>query len=96
MDNATRPSHTRGEQCEKCVYDAWQNASLHMMVMDFTKPSVAKKQETEMQRKGSVRKAFGTLRESFRSQTRKEEVEASNHPKLTKRQNASGRRLWRN
>jgi hypothetical protein len=66
------------------------------MAMDFTRlkftekeECVAKKREMEMHRKGSVKKAFGTLRESFRSQSPKEEVEASI------RQNASVRRIWR-
>lgn len=74
MNTITKPNHMRGEQCEKCVFDAWQNASLGMVTIDFarlklksTKESIVREKGAEDRRKVSVRKVFGNLRESFRS-----------------------------
>lgn len=101
MDSVTRPAHKRGEHCENCVFDAWQNASLSMMAMAFTKIKLketeehnVKEKKAEKQKSASVRKAFGSLRESFRSQNRRED-EALERPQPTRSHNVSARRIWR-
>ncbi|KAF3035297.1 hypothetical protein E8E12_002947 [Didymella heteroderae] len=101
MDNVTRPSHRRGEHCEKCIVDAWQNASLRMMTMDFSKLETAgrekdnAKKDRKKQRCVSGKKAFGSLRESFQSRSRREEAGMPEPPKSAKRQDVSARRIWR-
>jgi hypothetical protein len=85
MNNKTTPSHRRGEHCDECVVDAWQNASLRLMTLDLPKLKMieqekdhGKKKEAEKQKIVRVREAFGNLRECFRSHSRREKVKVSN------------------
>jgi hypothetical protein len=94
MDNMARLSHRRGEHCGKCVYDAWQNASLSTMAMDFAKLKLkeveecnAGKQEAEEQKKSNVRKVFGNLRELLATESKggKRSAQTSKASKASRR-----------
>jgi hypothetical protein len=94
MDNMARLSPRRGEHCGKCVYDAWQNASLSTMAMDFAKLKLkeveecnAGKQEAEEQKKSSVRKVFGNLRELLATESKggKRSAQTSKASKASRR-----------
>lgn len=101
MNNIRRPHHIRGEHCEQCVADAWMNASLRLTVQGFSELEIAgKEKEIEMtkktreQKRVIVKKAFGNLRESFRSQSPKKQEEVAKHPsKPAKRQEATVKRI---